>query len=60
MVKLLVKQLGSKWAATMQAGNAVRGFNDPDRAIYHRYDKKGGDMAEWPQDLRVRDYPHDQ
>jgi protein gp37 len=56
-VPVFVKQMGSKWAARMQAGNAVRGFNDPDRAVAHRYDKKGGNMAEWPEDLRVREYP---
>ena len=30
---------------------------DRDEATRYFTDKKGGDMAEWPQDLRVREYP---
>jgi hypothetical protein len=28
------------------------------RRVLHLKDKKGADMAEWPEDLRVREWPH--
>jgi hypothetical protein len=44
-----VKQLG---------GNI---HDDDQKEINHAgfvvHDRKGGDMAEWPEDLRVREYP---
>lgn len=30
---------------------------DRDESVRHLKDKKGGDMAEWPEDLRVREFP---
>lgn len=48
-VSCFVKQLGSKSVETQQGpdGWAKRVIND----------KKGGDINEWPEDLRVRDFP---
>ena len=40
---VFVKQLGGRWRA------------EPVRVKVK--DRKGGDMAEWPEDLRVREYP---
>lgn len=44
-VAVFVKQLGAKpvWG--------------PDGARYELRDRKGGDMAEWPEDLRIREWP---
>lgn len=44
-VAVFVKQLGAKpeWG--------------PDGARYELRDRKGGDMSEWPEDLRIREYP---
>lgn len=45
---VFVKQLGSVWAGAEWAkpGEGSHGWN-----------RKGGDMAEWPEDLRVREFP---
>lgn len=43
-----VKQLGAKVYSTDSAGKYRLLFDD----------KKGGDMSEWPEDLRVREYPN--
>ena len=49
-VPCFVKQLGSQaYQSSLQGG-------DGDGPIFTN-DKKGGDMAEWPEDLRVRDFP---
>ena len=42
-----VKQLGA---------HAIDSFYDPTRAVLLKH-KKGGDMAEWREDLRVREFP---
>jgi protein gp37 len=47
-VAVFVKQLG--------ADPISRGKNDGD-LIWKMKNKKGGDMDEWPEDLRVREYP---
>lgn len=57
-VATFVKQLGSKVCCShswdgLQSSNCVQCFPFP---IHH---KKGGDMAEWPLDLRVRQFPAD-
>jgi protein gp37 len=44
-VPAFVKQLGAAWASAEARGPA--GFTDP----------KGGDPEEWPEDLRVREWP---
>jgi protein gp37 len=48
---VFVKQLGAK---------PVEDLDPPDHYMAHPLlldDRKGGDMAEWPDDLRVREYP---
>ena len=35
----------------------VRRESDFDPVGCHLKDRKGGDMAEWPSDLRVREFP---
>lgn len=48
-VPCFVKQLGA------------RPFDDPvDGPFITLRDKKGGDLSEWPADLRVREFPHPQ
>jgi len=52
-VPVFVKQLGA-WPCGKQA------YMDLDPARGGRYvlrDRKGGDMSEWPEDLRVREFP---
>ena len=60
-VACFVKQLGSKpkmlLAACREARNA--GLTDPSLEPLHQIDKKGGDPAEWPEDLRVREFPQE-
>lgn len=46
-VPVFVKQLGSVWAR-----KAGQGADGP-------FDSKGGDPEEWPEDLRVREFPKD-
>ena len=49
-VPVFVKQLGSNPAPLrVEAGSVL------ERLWLH--DRKGGDMAEWPEDLRVREFP---
>jgi|SRR5580658_6677800 protein gp37 len=52
-IPVFVKQLGSRAVADIQdARGGYLGFKGLDLK-----DKKGGDMAEWPEDLRVRSFP---
>jgi hypothetical protein len=57
-VACFVKQLG---AAYVDALNAVGGAQTPAVPEYgpiaRLRDRKGGDMSEWPADLRVRQFP---
>lgn len=46
-VPVFVKQLGSHPTGTGRPWCDKHGFND----------RKGGDLLEWPEDLRVREYP---
>lgn len=53
-IRTFVKQLGARPVvedATCSLERALR------EGGYKLKDKKGGDMAEWPEDLRVREYP---
>lgn len=59
---VFVKQLGARQVATGEAdrghlwptGEAPRLLDVPLQHLSHR---KGGDMSEWPEDLRVREWP---
>lgn len=66
-VPVFVKQLGAKpvtwldWSEPVASWTRFRPVA-PVRGVPWRLsltDRKGGDMAEWPADLRVREYPHD-
>lgn len=51
-VPVFVKQLGARWAleATAKARTELI-------TVAVKADRKGGDMAEWPADLQVREFP---
>ena len=52
---VFVKQLGAKPFTS----NAGLPWADEHPVTWYRYkDRKGGDMAEWPKDLRVREFPN--
>lgn len=53
-VKAFVKQLGTK---PSQTGKCVTGDAMLVPPHFTVKDKKGGDMSEWPEDLRVREFP---
>lgn len=40
-----------------QLGRFPNGSGFPEGFDYRKRDRKGGDMAEWPHDLRVREFP---
>jgi protein gp37 len=44
---VFVKQLGSDWASNWSWGGQ----------LVSRHDKKGGNWAYWPDDLKIREYP---
>jgi protein gp37 len=52
-VPVFVKQLGARPYESVS--EATRGMGGVGLALR---DRKGGDMAEWPEDLRVREWPH--
>lgn len=52
-VACFVKQLGARPYAMVQPD----GYEKPYRTEPELADRKGGDMAEWSQDLRVRQFP---
>src|SRR5690606_26407264 len=52
--KVFVKQLGAKPACGRVGGDGDDCFEPVRLALAN---KKGGDMAEWPADLRVREFP---
>lgn len=56
-VPVFVKQLGANpWVRTAKGYHAgVRAW--PYNVRYHLTDKKGGDITEWPEELRVREFP---
>lgn len=51
-----VKQVGSQPVATGASRGDYRETDDL-RTLWRMKDKKGGDPAEWPDDLRVRQFP---
>jgi len=58
-VPAFVKQLGATY---IDALNGIGGFSarapaDLGVSIRNLKDRKGGDMSEWPEDLRVREFP---
>jgi protein gp37 len=62
-VRCFVKQLGAHPCFRLQdeegRGNKMPGFHHShgDLLCKRLKDTKGGDMSEWPEDLRVREYP---
>lgn len=55
-VPCFVKQMGSYPVYRDDAGTflpEIGGY----RTALHLHDRKGGDMSEWPEDLRVREFP---
>lgn len=62
-VPVFVKQVGAKPYEQADNGPAVRSWGDAtiqangDFIQIHLNDKKGGDITEWPEDLRVREFP---
>lgn len=57
-VAVFVKQLGSK-AESIPDRISYRGSKTPKPDGFYRHlsNSKGGDINEWPEDLRVREYP---
>jgi hypothetical protein len=50
----------NKWTLGLAAVGAVpiKGSREADwRPVANIRDKKGGDMSEWPADLRIREFP---
>jgi len=70
-VAVFVKQLGAfpfgdggaGWAYSMTSPREPKHWRWDDRDaggamnVYAQHDRKGGDMSEWPADLRVREFP---
>lgn len=52
-VNAFVKQIGAVPFLEREVGTAKGGFLEQLRLK----DRKGGDMSEWPEDLRVREFP---
>lgn len=55
-VPVFVKQMGANVTLSPDAIERMTGI----RTVPHRWDlrdRKGGDVAEWPEDLRVREFP---
>jgi protein gp37 len=58
-VPAFVKQLGAHYVDAPNGVGGVLAKPDPQVVppIWHLRDRKGGDMSEWPEDLRVREMP---
>lgn len=63
-VAVFVKQLGSVPIPQHQAGawdmdhpNKIKRVGPTGTCVLDLRDRKGGDMSEWPEDLRVREFP---
>lgn len=56
---VFVKQLGAKPESDylIPTGKSATVTSSGDKWTYHLRSRKGGDMAEWPEDLRVREFP---
>jgi protein gp37 len=54
-VPFFMKQIGSKpyWERHLVGACSPRGY----QGLFPTKDRKGGDMAEWPEDLRIREFP---
>lgn len=54
-VAFFLKQIGSKpfWERDLVGVMSPRGY----KGMFPTKSRKGGDMAEWPEDLRVREFP---
>jgi protein gp37 len=69
-VPVLVKQLGREvlddgmsspgehWPITTVRGSVPRRHETDPAFVIRLHDRKGGDWSEWPEDLRVREFPH--
>lgn len=61
-VPFFLKQVGKiprTWVDESGRFDAESEFNTADGLYYYRLaDEKGGDPAEWPEDMRVREYPN--
>lgn len=55
-VAVFVKQLGAKPYTNRITGPSTNDLTLT-RTSFRLRDRKGGDMAEWPEDLRVREFP---
>jgi protein gp37 len=53
-VPCFVKQMGSNPKSTLGGQHTATGTK---QFSFNITDKKGGDIAEWPEDLRVREFP---
>lgn len=56
-----VKQLGRNWCDIPSKTIGYRGTvppGSPEGFYLRTSDQKGGNMAGWPRDLRIREYPH--
>lgn len=59
-VPVFVKQLGAKFMSAFEEwndGNRMNARVENDGTWWMFNDRKGGDMTEWPADLRVREFP---
>lgn len=62
-VACFVKQIGSKPYESASDGHTVRSWNEAEVRLngefvqIHLKDKKGGNPDEWPEDLRIRQFP---
>lgn len=56
-VPCFVKQLGTRPVSGTALHGDARGSAEEERSDLRLRDKKGGDMGEWPEDLRIRRMP---
>jgi len=56
-VPCFVKQLGSRPVEYDGSLGTISKYNPPDSMVMALHDPNGGDPSEWPEDLRVRQYP---
>ena len=56
-VACFVKQIGANAVITPQGYDPVSGHTFRPMPMFGFKDKKGGDLSEWPEDLRVRQFP---
>lgn len=56
-VACFVKQLGALPEITPQGYDPISGRVQATMRMFGIKDKKGGDMSEWPEDLRFREFP---